>query len=75
MKCTECKSYADCLANHYSCQDAIQITNADRIRAMSDERLAVLLASASKEDCGGLYLTKEWLAWLEEPAEGEQHGV
>lgn len=53
-------------------------TNADRIRAMSDEELAEWLASVTDchlcpiDDCGGAgdMCTATWLDWLQSPAEG-----
>lgn len=55
------------------------ITNADRIRAMSDEELAVFLESSrgcpSDDDCEyGVHATpenciKHWTTWLQKPAE------
>lgn len=55
------------------------ITNADRIRAMSDEELAVFLESSrgcpSDDDCEyGVHATpenciKHWTTWLQQPAE------
>lgn len=50
------------------------VTNGDIVRSSSNERLAVLFSRAAQDNSGGLYLTKEWLAWLDEPAEGGQHG-
>ena len=54
-------------------------TNADRIRAMSDEELAVFLESSrgcpSDDDCEyGVHATpenciKHWTTWLQKPAE------
>ena len=45
----------------------IQMTNADRIRAMTDEELAKLLC------CTGWRMIeqKECLEWLQQPADGE----
>ena len=47
----------------------IQMTNADRIRAMSDEELAKLLC------CTGWRMIeqKECLEWLQQPAEEDDH--
>ena len=49
------------------CQYFCEKTNADRIRAMSDEDLAKLLC------CTGWRMIeqKECLEWLQQPAEGE----
>ena len=47
----------------------VPMTNADRIRAMSDEELAKLLC------CTGWRMIeqKECLEWLQQPAEGADH--
>ena len=47
----------------------IQMTNADRIRGMSDEELAKLLC------CTGwrMFEYKECLEWLKKPAEEDEH--
>lgn len=46
-----------------------EMTNADRIRAMSDEELAKLLC------CTGwrMFEQKECLGWLQQPAEEDKH--
>ena len=59
----------------------IPMTNADRIRAMSDEELAVFLESSrgcpTDDDCEyGVHATpenciKHWTTWLQQPAEGD----
>lgn len=56
-----------------------KLSNADRIRAMSDEELAVFLESSrgcpSNDDCEyGVHATpenciKHWTTWLQQPAE------
>ena len=45
------------------------VTNADKIRAMSDEELAEWMAecNAYKENADA----SQWLPWLKQPAEGE----
>lgn len=54
-----------------------QITNADRIRAMSDEEIAKKLQYASgcpvNGDCIKMYgdCKSCWLDWIRQPAEGE----
>lgn len=81
MNCRNCK--ADCAekgASHEkkSCLGYVPMTNADRIRAMSDEELAKWLF------CPGLkrdmfpnipyYIApdyKDWLDWLKEDAKGD----
>ena len=50
----------------------IQLTNADRIRAMSDEEMATDLLDMFEEICEDGVPCKEWmLGWLKQPAEGE----
>ena len=50
-------------------------TNADRIRAMTDEELAIFLGDVdccNPNHCElGMYCGKCWLAWLRAPAESE----
>ena len=47
--------------------DAMAVTNADRIRAMSDEKLAKRLDEW--QDWGGGLGKEWWLEWLKQPAE------
>ena len=49
MTCKECESYEDCLANHYSCPDVIPMTNAERLRCMTDKELAEWIFQTQKE--------------------------
>lgn len=78
MKCENCTKYDDCRAGAgltYPC-GAYQpktVTNADRIRAMSDEELAELLCSMTycyecsyKNACTH---DDGYLDWLRQPAE------
>ena len=46
-----------------------KMTNADRIRAMSDKELAKFLAVTAGDKIGGM--AKFWLEWLQQPA-GEE---
>lgn len=46
-------------------------TNADRIRAMTDEELAKFLAVTAGDKIGGM--AKFWLEWLQQPAEEDDH--
>lgn len=75
MKCQDCQEYNQCRKNanlrskRRRCPKAKEktvYTNADRIRAMSDEELAKFLeyegGGACAEVCG-------WLEWLRQPAE------
>ena len=49
------------------------MTNADRIRAMSDEELAKFLYQVGYDHRWGL---KEYaIDWLQQPAEEDDHGV
>ena len=87
-KCIEkaedhCKSYPRC----YGCSAYREPTNADRIRAMSDEELVVFLDGFSGRclDCAedaknkscpiykeGRYCRpRDIMEWLQQPAEGE----
>ena len=53
------------------------MTNADRIRAMSDEELAYLIASVFEEHRNGIEYSDDvgcWLHWLQQPAEEVHHG-
>ena len=45
----------------------IGMTNAQKIRAMSDEELAKFLAVTAGDKIGGM--AKFWLEWLQQPAE------
>ena len=51
------------------CVDGEPATNADRIRSMSDQRLALCLYEIGY--VGGWYSKKDALEWLQQPAEGE----
>ena len=73
-----CPLYGDCVAEWEKITKKT-VTNADRIRAMSDEELAVFLESScgcpSDDDCEyGVHATlenciKHWTTWLQQPAE------
>ena len=65
---------ADCTAADWKGGTEIK-TNADRIRAMSDEELAVLIAREIVHvPHSGFYVAKSaWLRWLQETVE-EQDG-
>lgn len=79
-KCKTCKKYDACRSGSgltWPCGAYVpaQTTNADRIRAMSDEELADFLsytwatsARAWQKDPG------ETLHWLQQPAEETSHG-
>jgi len=72
----------------YTCKECngsgqieVSMTNADRIRAMSDEELAAYLLGISTAECPfkevrcDIYKDKTcakcWADWLQQPAEGE----
>lgn len=78
----KCRKFSDDTAISYCvmgpCPEQ-KLSNADRIRAMSDEELAVFLESSrgcpSDDDCEyGVHATpenciKHWTTWLQQPAE------
>ena len=81
-KCEGCNGFIDISGQFHEHKDESfmpLITNADRIRAMSDEELAVFLESSrgcpSDDDCEyGVHATpknciKHWTTWLQQPAE------
>ena len=67
-----------------SCKGFLQMTNADRIRAMSDEELAKFIADPCQceveperdgyRECGNELCIKYLLNWLQKPAEEENNG-
>ena len=81
MKCRECPDYTKCVKEsnlaikRKNCPKAKTEkvkTNADRIRAMSDEEMATDLLDMFEEICEDGVPCKEWmLGWLKQPAEGE----
>lgn len=50
------------------CQSAVPMTNADRIRAMSDEELVDVLCGFATKPMQGSFLK-----WLQQPAEEADH--
>ena len=88
-KCKTCKKYDDCRSGSgltWPCGAYVpaQTTNADRIRAMSDEELAELMRSMMDCDscenmfsfkCDGSYehCSSVCLKWLQQPAEEDKH--
>lgn len=53
------------------------MTNADRIRAMSDEQLAERIAGLFEDQRVGIEYSDDagcWLHWLKQPAEEVHHG-
>ena len=77
MNCKYCN--ADCVHRgehrEKECKGYIPKTNADRIRAMSDEELATDLIDMFQEICEDGVPSKEWvLEWLRQPAEMKENG-
>ena len=79
-KCKTCKKYDDCRSGSgltWPCGAYVpaQTTNADRIRAMTDEDLAVLIAKEIVHvPLSGFYVAKSaWLRWLQETVEEDEH--
>jgi hypothetical protein len=87
MKCENCTKYDDCRTGSGStwpCGAYVPktITNADRIRAMSDEELAHLLMGHGTFECPVCEIgdqrkcdtecEKHCVKWLQQPAEEEQ---
>ena len=68
--CVNCKQNNRCTmcwkTSNKKCPHFIQKTNADRIRAMSDEELADVLREFATKPMQGSFLE-----WLQKPAEGE----
>ncbi len=57
----------------FACDNGSQfkpMTNADRLRAMSDEELAKMINGFESFalDCGGAWSTENWLEWLRQEA-------
>lgn len=78
-----CWSDGKCRAKS-GCENKV-VTNADRIRAMSDEEIADFLDGVQEEECKALHEVRQdgtlrfeslrdgWLAWLQQPAEQALH--
>lgn len=88
MTCRQCKNLCECeddaFVNGASfdpdcsteyCTGFEPITNADRIRDMSDEELARYMAelidNIDSQTCCYSNIPDEWLSWLQQPAEVE----
>ena len=72
MNCKYCK--ADCVfkgeQQTKECKGYTPMTNADRIRAMSDEKLATDLLDIFQDICEDGVPSKEWMMhWLKQPVE------
>ena len=68
--CEELDKIVEKLAEYEDREEKKPQTNADRIRAMSDEELAEWMAecNAYKENADA----SQWLPWLKQPAEGKE---
>ena len=73
QRCTHPRPCFDDGKCHYKgeCGHKAPLTNADRIRAMSDEELAKFLAVTAGDKIGGM--AKFWLEWLQQTAEDDGH--
>lgn len=74
MKCENCTKYDDCRTGSgltWPCGAYVpkSVTNADRIRRMSDHDLAVFLEHAMYDSSEPDWMTV--LSWLQQPAEEE----
>ena len=78
--CVNCKLNSSCVmcwrTSDKKCPHFIQITNADRIRAMNDEELADVVANGigcvlKAPHCMDVDCTPCILKWLQQPFEGE----
>jgi hypothetical protein len=65
-----CALFGDCVTAFEKQKKARVRTNADRIRAMSDEELAVFLRTV-EYDVEQFPFVQDWDKWLQQPAEGE----
>ena len=68
-----CKLKKGICDTHYPCKVCphSKITNADRIRAMTDKEMATDLLDMFEEICEDGVPSKEWMMhWLQQPAEG-----
>lgn len=52
-----------------NCENKV-VTNADRIRSMTDEELEAFLIDVDLDKAGSPFIT-EWGKWLQQPAEGD----
>ena len=85
VKCTkdppQCQRYRNGTCTAFKkCKYQSSFTNADRIRAMSDEELAELIdretdSCAPTGDCERMSRDCKacWLEWLQQPAEEDDH--
>ena len=75
--CGECEFRWDCKINPAVCENMTRpvMTNADKIRAMTDEEIAVFLLNRdvcdrrSDSECRSFTCKKCMLNWLQQPAE------
>lgn len=83
MKCNTCQNEDYCYdGNHQLTRDGcadnrfaayVPLTNADRIRRMTDEELAVFIRNQIIDRNIGIP-TETWLSWLKSPVEEVQDG-
>lgn len=66
-----CALFGDCVTAFESQKKANVRTNADHIRAMSDEELAELFEEICYDSMA--HRAKYWLHWLQRPAEEDDH--
>lgn len=72
--CDRCEEYARCCLNYDgdNCRRSrtVEPTNADRIRAMSDEELAKKISGVESFalTCDGGWPPEKWLDWLKQEA-------
>ena len=67
--CIKCKYVETDNGKIPSNWEAMPMTNADRIRAMTNEELAELLEEMTYDSME--HRAEYWLRWLQQPAEGE----
>lgn len=85
--CDDCEKLfeaIDCLGEYEDKAEQKPMTNADRIRAMTDEELANFLANPCEcsvdttidghRECGNKLCIQYLLEWLQQPAEEDKHG-
>ena len=68
--CTRKKCDPSCMTYAHYLEERKPITNADRIRSMTDEELAHLLHTAEEHIFNGnLWNYEQWQTWLKSPVE------
>ena len=66
-----CALFGDCVTAFEANKKASVRTNADRIRAMTDEELAEWMAECNAY--GERAIASQWLPWLQQPVGGADH--